>query len=111
MKIFGFPEMDLIKGIRRSYPPHLVETIASSGKITVYLEEGYGNDVGFSESDYQSDNVSFKTKEEVFSESDYVICITAPSQKEIDMMNEGQTLLAFLHYNTHDSRNKILWVL
>ncbi|MFT5723196.1 MAG: hypothetical protein ACI9JN_000305, partial [Bacteroidia bacterium] len=24
MKIFGFPQMDLIKGIRRSYPPHLI---------------------------------------------------------------------------------------
>jgi len=109
MKIFGFPEMDLIEGIRRSYPPHLVEAIASSGKIIVYLEEGYGHDIGFSESDYQSDNVSFKTKKEVFSESDYVICITAPSQMEIDMMGEGQTLLAFLHYNTHDSRNKMFY--
>ncbi len=109
MKIFGFPEMDLIKGIRRSYPPHLVKAIANTGKISTYLEEGYGEDIGFSESDYQTDNVFFKTKEEVFSDSDYIICITAPSQKEIDMMGEGQTLLAFLHYNTHESRNKMFY--
>ncbi|MBL4773824.1 MAG: hypothetical protein JKX98_09600 [Alcanivoracaceae bacterium] len=109
MKIFGFPEMDLIKGIRRSYPPNLIEAITYSGKIKVYLEEGYGKDIGFLESDYQSDNVFFKTKHEVFSQSDYVICITAPSQNEIDMMGEGQTLLAFLHYNTHDSRNKMFY--
>ena len=28
---------------------------------------------------------------------------------EIDMMREGQTLLAFLHYNTHETRNKLFY--
>lgn len=107
MKIFGFPEMDMTKGIRRSYPPHLISTIAKSNKALIYLEEGYGEDIGFSAADYQFDNVEFKSKKEVFSESDYVVCITAPSAREIDMMGEGQTLLAFLHYNTHDVRNKM----
>lgn len=109
MKIFGFPEMDLIKGIRRSYPPHLIESIATSNKVKIYLENGYGEDIGFGESDYKFNGVSFKSKKEVFSESDYVVCITAPSQMEIDMMGEGQTLLAFLHYNTHDVRNKMFY--
>ncbi len=109
MKIFGFPEMDLIKGIRRSYPPHLIASIASSNSIEIYLEEGYGSDIGFSESDYQFKYVTFKTKEEVFSNADFIVCITAPSQREIDMMGEGQTLLAFLHYNTHESRNKMFY--
>lgn len=43
MKIFGFPQMDLIKGIRRSYPPHLILAIAKSN-ILLNLEEGYGED-------------------------------------------------------------------
>lgn len=107
MKIFGFPQMDLIKGIRRSYPPHLILSIAKSNKVMVYLEAGYGEDIGFTESDYLIENVSFKDKPVVFSESDYIVCITAPSAREIDMMKEGQTLLAFLHYNTHDVRNKL----
>ena len=47
MKIFGFPEMDLLKGIRRSYPPHLISLIASSEKAIIYLEDGYGEDIGF----------------------------------------------------------------
>ncbi len=101
--------MDLIKGIRRSYPPHLIESIAKSNKVILYLENGYGEDIGFSESDYLLDNVSFKTKSEVFTLSNYIVCITAPSPKEIDMMKEGQTLLAFLHYNTHDVRNKLFY--
>ena len=109
MKIFGFPEMDMIKGIRRPYPPHLILPIAKSGKVMVYLEEGYGEDIGFTTSDYQYDNVYFKTKKEVFSESDYIVCITAPSAREIDMIGEGQTLLAFLHYTTHDVRNKLFY--
>lgn len=107
MKIFGFPQMDLVKGIRRSYPPHLLLSIAKSNKVHLYLEEEYGEDIGFTKSDYQVENVSFKTKEEVFSESDYIICITAPSDREIDLMKKGQTLLAFLHYNTHEVRNKL----
>lgn len=107
MKIFGFPQMDLIKGIRRSYPPHLILSIANYNKGLLYLEEGYGEDIGFSKSDYQVENVSFKSKLEVFSQSDYIVCITAPSAREIDMMKEDQTLLAFLHYNTHDVRNRL----
>ncbi|MFC2131783.1 hypothetical protein ACFLSQ_10140 [Bacteroidota bacterium] len=109
MKIFGFPQMDLIKGIRRSYPPHLILSIAKSNKVLLYLEEGYGEDIGFTESDYQYKNVQYKTKKEVFSESDFIVCITAPSSREIDMIGEGQTLLAFLHYNTHDIRNKLFY--
>lgn len=107
MKIFGFPQMDLVKGIRRSYPPHLLLSIAKSNKVQLYLEVGYGEDIGFAKSDYPVENVSFKTKEEVFSESDYIVCITAPSAREIDLMKKGQTLLAFLHYNTHEVRNKL----
>jgi alanine dehydrogenase len=109
MKIFGFPEMDMIKGIRRSYPPHLILSIANSNKVLVHLEEGYGEDIGFNASDYENNNVHFKNKKEIFSESDYVVCITAPSAREIEMMGEGQTLLAFLHYNTHDRRNKLFY--
>ena len=82
MKIFGFPEMDLIKGVRRPYPPHLILSIAQSDKVMVYLEEGYGEDIGFTASDYQNENVCFKTKKEVFSESDYIVCITALSARE-----------------------------
>lgn len=107
MKIFGFPEMDLIKGIRRSYPPHLIQSLAKSNKAQLYLENGYGEDIGYQEEDYQFENVSFKTKEEIFGTADYVVCITAPSPREIEMMKAGQTLLAFLHYNTHDVRNKL----
>lgn len=109
MKIFGFPQMDLIKGIRRSYPPHLLLSIAKSNKALLFLEEGYGEDIGFTASDYQYENVQFKSKKEVFSESNYIVCITAPSSREIDMMREGQTLLAFLHYNTHDVRNRLFY--
>lgn len=101
--------MDLIKGIRRSYPPHLILSIAKSDKALIYLEEGYGEDIGFSQSDYQENHVSFKSKGEIFSNSDYIVCITAPSAREIDMMKEGQTLLAFLHYNTHDVRNRMFY--
>lgn len=109
MKIFGFPQMDLIKGIRRSYPPHLILAIAKSNKVLLYLEEGYGEDIGYAKSDYQVENVSIKPKFEVFSNSDYIVCITAPSAREIEMMKEGQTILAFLHYNTHDVRNRLFY--
>lgn len=107
MKKFGFPQMDLIKGIRRSYPPHLVLSMAKSTEALFLLEDGYGEDIGFAESDYKHGSVFFKNKEEVFTESNYIVCITAPSTRELDMMHEGQTLLAFLHYNTHDVRNRL----
>ena len=109
MKVFGFPQMDLVKGIRRSYPPHLILSIAKTNKVAVCLEEGYGEDIGFSKSDYLVENVSFKSKVDVFSIADYIVCITAPSAKEIDLMKEGQTLLAFLHYNTHELRNRLFF--
>ena len=99
--------MDLIKGVRRPYPPHLILAIANSDNAQVYLEDGYGEDIGYSESDYKNPSVFFKSKKEVFSESDYIVCISAPSSRELDMMTEGQTLLAFLHYNTHEARNKM----
>lgn len=104
--IFGFPEMDIVEGTRRSYPPHLILFVSESIKGKVLLEEGYGKDIGFKPSDYQHPNVYFKNKQDVYSISDYIICITAPSKREMNMMREGQTLLAFLHYNTHAVRNK-----
>ncbi len=99
--------MDLVKGVRRGYPPDLIKSIAKSNRARIVIEEGYGGDIGFSEKDYLTDNVEVKSKEDLFRESEYIVCITTLSAKEIDMLQSGQCLLAFLHYNTHESRNRL----
>ena len=108
-KIFGFPIMSIEKPYQRDYPPWLIKQVAKLENVVVYVEEGYGSDLHFKREDYEGENIIFKTRKEVFTESDYVVCITAPTIDEIKMMHEGQTLLAFLHYNTHPTRNKLFY--
>ncbi len=106
MRTFGFPDMDLVKGVRRGYPPDLIHAIAKYPDTRIIIEEGYGEDIGFSEKDYLVDNVEVLNKADLFSESDYIVAITTLSAREIEMLQPGQCLLAFLHYNTHESRNR-----
>ncbi len=107
LQIFGFPIMSISKPYQRDYPPWLIQWLSSKKNVSIYLEEGYGSDLGFKKEEYQAPNIHFKTRKEVFTESDYVVCMTAPTIDEIKMMHEGQVLLAFLHYNTHPTRNKL----
>ena len=108
-RVFGFPIMSIPKPYQRDYPPWLIQWLGTKKNVIVHIEEGYGSDLGFSQEDYEAPNVYFKSRTEVFTESDYVVCMTAPTIDEIKMMHEGQVLLAFLHYNTHPTRNKLFY--
>ncbi len=106
-RTFGFPVMSIPKPYQRDYPPWLIQWLATKKNVTIHVEEGYGSDLGFKQEEYEAPNVIFRSRKEVFMESDYVVCMTAPTLEEIQMMHEGQVLLAFLHYNTHPTRNRL----
>lgn len=108
-RIFGFPVMSIPKPYQRDYPPWLIQWLATKKNVVIHVEEGYGSDLGFKQEEYEAPNVHFKSRTEVFTESEYVVCMTAPTIDEIKLMHEGQVLLAFLHYNTHPTRNRLFF--
>ncbi len=104
LKTVGFPRMAITPGFRREYPPWFVKKIARLVNHEVLIAEGYGSDQSYSLDDYSAENVKIVTQEEVYSSSDIVVCLTAPSESEWKHLKRGQTLVSFLHYDTHPTR-------
>lgn len=100
--------MQTLPGYRRDFPPELIHKLSSEKNISIVLEHGYGADLGYKEKEYYHVNVSFKDRLSVFSQSNIVVILTAPSESEIRVMKKGSTLVSMLHYPTHPERNSLM---
>ena len=79
-KIFGFPRMWIPDGYRREYPPWLIKGLSMKKNVKILIPEGYGTDLGYKMEDYfYNNNVEIATQNEIFENSDYVVCLTTPS--------------------------------
>jgi len=106
--IIGFPRMDTIQGLKRDFPPVFVRSIMANNNVTVLLETDYGTDLGYTNKQYAGGKTQFANRGEVFSSSDLIIVLTAPSDSDIKKMKKGAILLSMLHYATHPKRNLII---
>jgi alanine dehydrogenase len=107
--ILGFPRMHVESGEKRDFTPALFAALSRHEHITIVLEEGYGNKLGFSENDYRqsSDNLSFADYSSVLA-SDIVTIVRTPKTEDLLRMRSGSILFSMLHFPTHQQRNKIL---
>jgi len=102
MRKIGLPRMHAIHGFRRDYVPSFVNKLAQLPDIEVCVEEGYGQDLNYRETDYTA---SVATGNDIFRNADLVLTLTAPTDDDIKLMTQGQTLVSMLHFPTHPDRN------
>ncbi|WP_366922040.1 hypothetical protein MFMK1_002469 [Metallumcola ferriviriculae] len=108
VKSIGLPVMNREAGERRAFLPSLAAFL-SKYDVDVYLENGYGEKLGFSKEDYLSENkrVVFTDSVEVY-QQDMVLVLRAPSDVEIDHMKKSAGLISMLHYDSKPELTKRL---
>lgn len=100
--------MITVPGLRRDFPPSFIGSIGKNTSITILLEKGYGEDLGFIEEQYRAKNVTFTNREQCFQNAEIVVSLTAPAHSEILMMKERAILVSMLHFPTHPERNALM---
>jgi alanine dehydrogenase len=106
---FGLARMHYEAGERRDFLPDFVARLVNRG-AEVFLEEGYGSGMGYSEQDYlhAAEGIRIGTAEDVF-QQDYVLVLRCPSEAQIGWMKPGACLISMLHYPTRPKRVELLF--
>ncbi|MBU3170760.1 alanine dehydrogenase [Clostridium estertheticum] len=104
MKTISFPRMHKETNEKRDFLPLLIG-ILKKENVQVFLEEGYGLALGYTNEDYLKENktIQFVSNKECY-EKDIVVVLRSPEFKQIDYMREGSILLSMLHYPTRATR-------
>ena len=108
MTTIGMPRMQVEFGERRDFLPNFIKRISRYG-AKVFLEFGYGSEMGFTDDDYRilAPDVQFASHDEVFNQ-DYVMVIRCPTEDELRLLKPGATLISMLHYPTRPGRVQFL---
>lgn len=104
----GFPRMHKEINEKRDFLPDFFKML-NKDDVELYLEKGYGNDLGFNEGDYLLSNsaIKFSENRECY-EKDIVIVLRSPEINEINHMKNGSMLISMLHYATRVKRRRLL---
>lgn len=104
----GFPRMHKEAGEKRDFLPEFFSGL-SDYDVDIYLEEGYGNKLGYTSEDYIKCNegIRFTSAADVYMK-DLVVILRCPETEEINLMKEGSILISMLHYETRETRNRLL---
>ncbi|NLB55934.1 MAG: NAD(P) transhydrogenase subunit alpha, partial [Lentisphaerae bacterium] len=101
--IVGVPREIMNGEDRVALLPENVKPLCDVG-AKVFIESGAGIGCGATDTDYQAVGAEIYTSaEELYSDADIILKVKEPgfnesySKHEIDMMHNGQTLIAFLH--------------
>lgn len=108
IKTIGFPRMHKEESERRDFLPNLFADLAEYN-VEFILEEDYGKKLGYTQQDYLSVNskVSFAPHDDVY-KCDMIIVLRAPDDDELMLMKPNSILISMLHYETRETRNKLL---
>lgn len=108
IKSIGFPKMHKELGEKRDFLPKLFEDLKEYD-VEVFLEEGYGEMMGYRQKDYilVNQKIKFVSHEEVY-KNDLIIVLRSPEFNEIRLMKEGSILISMLHFETRETRNNLL---
>lgn len=106
IKSMGFPKMHKETSEKRDFLPEFFKELKYEADI--FLEEGYGEQLGYTSEDYLqcNDKIKFESPENVF-KKDLIIVLRCPEPEEICLMNEGSILISMLHYETRETRNRL----
>ena len=76
--------------------------------IKVYVEYGAGEGVGFSDREYEQNNATMQTAEQLYRDKEIIIKFKGPSLSSIEEMREGCTLFCMAHFHSFQDRAKLL---
>lgn len=96
------------KNEKRDFLPNLFADLADYN-VELILEDDYGKKLGYTQQDYLSVNskISFAPHDDVY-KCDIVTVLRAPDEDEIMLMKPDSILISMLHYETRETRNKLL---
>ncbi len=75
---------------------------------TVYVENGSGEGVGYSDQDYMDVGAIIQNSEEIYKNKEMVIKFKGPSLENINKMNPGTILFCMAHFRSFQSRAELL---
>ena len=109
IKSIGFPRMHKEEGEHRDYLPNLFEELKDFEEIDIFIEENYGEGMGYCHKDYLDKNprLTFISHDEIY-KKDLILQLRAPDENELMLMNPKSALFSMLHYETRETRNKLL---
>lgn len=108
VKTMGFPKMHKEESEKRDFLPQFFSDLQGY-EVEIVLEKGYGERLGFTETDYLQSNphIIFADLAEVY-QSDAIIVLRCPETEEINLIRPGAVLVSMLHYETRETRNELL---
>jgi len=100
----SFIRMNKEQGERRVFLPQFVGSAAACG-ADVFLEEGYGSELGFSESDFAAaaGRIRIVSRKAAFSK-DIVLVLRCPDRPEFALLGKGSCLFSMIHFPTRPWR-------
>src|SRR5690554_1826605 len=109
IKSIGFPRMNKEESEKRDFVPLLFRLLQLNQDVEILMEEDYGIGMGFGINDYLlvNDKIKILPRRKVF-HADMVVVLRTPDEDELRWMRPGSVLFSMLHYDTRESRNKLL---
>ncbi len=92
---------------RVSVVPDDVDRLIKTG-VSVFVEEGAGDGVGFDDSEYVAAGAVLQSGDEIYKNKDLIIKFKGPSLESIGQMRSGCTLLCMAHFGSFPDRARLL---
>lgn len=101
VKEIGFPVIHNFPGDIREFTPTLFKYLNKYEDLNLYLEEGYGERLGFTKEDYIKENprIKFVPLDEVY-KKDMLVSIKNPDLENLEKLRENSSLFTMIHYDT-----------
>jgi alanine dehydrogenase len=93
----GIPKETSYQETRVALTPQAVEMLVNNGHRVV-IQRGAGDKANFTDHEYSEAGAGIGSIKEVF-EADIILKIAPPTEKEIDLIQDGQTLMTALQLN------------
>lgn len=102
VKEIGFPVIHNFPGDIREFTPSLFKYLNKFEELNLFLEEGYGERLGFTKEDYIKENprIKFVPSDEVY-KKDMLVSIKNPDLENLEKLRENSSLFTMIHYDTH----------
>jgi NAD(P) transhydrogenase subunit alpha len=92
--IIGIPKESLKGENRVAGSPSSISALIKLG-FTVQVQKGAGSKASFTDDDYNTNYAEIVTKKNCW-QCDMVVNVNAPTLDEVDLMNDGSTLISFI---------------
>ena len=108
-KTVGFPMIRNFSGDSRDFIPELFAFMDRYENVEFYLEEGYGERLGYTKDDYMkaSNKIRFVSREESF-DKDITMILKNPEPEDLEMLKDGSEYFTMLHYATRPKVREII---